>query len=54
MRSFRNYNNVVGEIIKMDFGNNIQDLIPNTAKWIRQNMVLMNNIDRNGDITQLP
>lgn len=54
MRSFRNYNNIVGEIIKMDFGNNIQDLIPNTAKWIRQNIALMNNIDHIGNFTQQP
>lgn len=54
LRSFKNYNNTVGEILKMDFGNSVQDLIPNTAKWIRQNLALMTEIGNIGNFDQLP
>lgn len=54
MRSYSTYNNTVGEIIKTDFGNRIEDLIPNSAKWIRQNIALMNVIRHIGDFNQEP
>lgn len=54
IRSYRDYNSAVGEILRVDFGNQTQNLIPNAARWIRGNLALMNNIDHIGTFDQEP